>query len=116
MHARIRQALIAAALAAAVPLASAQTPPPAGEPTSRHPDPKQSTMPGMHDMQGPMQGPQRKGEHDMPGTVTSVDHKTGLVKLDSLGMHLVVHFPPPTIEDLSTGDKISLHLGYRKLP
>lgn len=53
------------------------------------------------------------GVHNMPGTVTSVDHHTGIVRLDSLGMHLVVHFPPPTIKDLKAGDKISLHLGYR---
>lgn len=53
------------------------------------------------------------GEHNMPGTVTSVDHDTGIVKLKSLGMNLVVHFPPPTIKKLKVGDNISLHLGYR---
>ena len=53
------------------------------------------------------------GEHNMPGTVTAVDHATGIVKLNSLGMHLVVHFPPPTIAGLKPGDSISLHLGYR---
>lgn len=54
-----------------------------------------------------------KGKHYMPGTVTAVDHASGIVKLNSLGMALVVHFPPPTIKDLKAGDKISLLLGYR---
>jgi hypothetical protein len=54
-----------------------------------------------------------KGRHFMPATVTSVDHGSGIVKMDSLGMALVVHFPPPTIKDLKAGDKISLLLGYR---
>lgn len=54
-----------------------------------------------------------KGRHYMPGTVTAVDHASGIVKLDSLGMALVVHFPPSTIENLKAGDKISLLLGYR---
>ncbi len=56
---------------------------------------------------------QMMGRHHMPGTVTAVDHATGIVKVDSLGMPLVVHFPPPTIKDLKVGDKISLLLGYR---
>ncbi len=52
------------------------------------------------------------GEHSMPGTVTKVDHKTGIVYVTSMGMHLVVHFPPPTIKDLKARDKIVLHIGY----
>jgi hypothetical protein len=54
-----------------------------------------------------------KGRHFMPGTVTAVDHNSGIVKLNSLGMALVVHFPPPSIKDLKAGDEISLLLGYR---
>lgn len=56
------------------------------------------------------------GEHTMPGTVTKVDHKTGLVDVTSLGMHLVVHFPPPTIKSLKPGEKIDLELGYKPTP
>ena len=52
------------------------------------------------------------GNHAMPGTVTKVDHKTGMVHVTSMGMHMVVHFPPPTIKALKAGDKILLHLGY----
>jgi len=52
------------------------------------------------------------GEHSMPGKVTMVNHKTGMVHVLSMGMHLTVHFPPSTIEKLKAGDKIILHLGY----
>ena len=54
------------------------------------------------------------GMHDMPATVTSVDHKTGLVEVESENMKLKVHFPSTAIADLKKGDKISLHLGYSK--
>jgi len=53
-----------------------------------------------------------KGMHRMPATVTSADPATGLVKVDSAGMALVVHFPPSAMKDLKPGDKITLHLGY----
>ncbi len=52
------------------------------------------------------------GNHAMPGTVTKVDHKSGMVDVTSMGMHMAVHFPPPTILHLKAGDKILLHLGY----
>lgn len=53
------------------------------------------------------------GRHTMPSTVDSIDHKTGIVEVTAAGMHLKVHFPPPTITDLKAGDKINLMLGYR---
>lgn len=52
--------------------------------------------------------------HTMPATVTSVDMKTGVVDVDSEGMSLKVHFPPATVADLKTGDKITLHMGFSK--
>ncbi len=52
------------------------------------------------------------GNHAMPSTVTKVNHKTGMVDVTSMGMHMAVHFPPPTITKLKAGDKILLHLGY----
>ncbi len=54
------------------------------------------------------------GEHSMPGKVTKVDHHSGMVDVDSFGMHLVVHFPPRSISGLQVGDPIVLHLGYSK--
>lgn len=67
-------------------------------------------MPMNHDGAGAMHA--AMGEHSMPGKVTMVNHKTGLVHVLSMGMHLTVHFPPSTIEKLKAGDKIILHLGY----
>ena len=53
-----------------------------------------------------------KGMHRMPATVTSADPATGMVKVDSAGMALVLHFPPPAMKDLKPGDKITLHMGF----
>jgi len=96
----------------------------AGPLLAASPSPARTQQAGMQpaqDQQPAAARPQRmrihvkniKGRHFMPATVTSVDHGSGIVKLDSLGMALVVHFPPPTIKDLKAGDKISLLLGYR---
>ncbi|WP_284321734.1 hypothetical protein [Dyella acidisoli] len=74
---------------------------------------------------GAMGGMQGKGEmmqmhhgvqgmHRMPATVTSVDTKTGIVEADAEGMSLKLHFPPASVADLKTGDKITLHLGFSK--
>ena len=54
------------------------------------------------------------GMHDMPATVTEVDHKTGMVDVDSMNMKLKVHFPANSVADLKKGDKITLHLGFSK--
>ncbi len=55
-----------------------------------------------------------KSMHKMPATVTSVDHQTGIVEVNSAGMSLRVHFPPPSVVNLKAGDKIVLHLGFTK--
>jgi hypothetical protein len=52
--------------------------------------------------------------HEMPATVTAVDHKTGIVSVESEKMNLKVHFPTTAIADLKKGDKIKLQLGYSK--
>jgi hypothetical protein len=52
--------------------------------------------------------------HEMPATVTNVDHNSGVVDVESEKMNLKVHFPSNTIADLKKGDKITLHLGYSK--
>lgn len=52
------------------------------------------------------------GQHSMPATVTSVNHKTGLIHVKSDGMKMIVHFPPSTVTKVKDGDKILLHLGY----
>lgn len=52
--------------------------------------------------------------HTMPASVTSVDAKTGIVEVNSAGMALKLHFPPASVADLKSGDKITLHLGFTK--
>lgn len=52
--------------------------------------------------------------HTMPATVTSVDAKTGIVEATSEGMSLKVHFPPASLANVKSGDKITLHLGFSK--
>ena len=52
--------------------------------------------------------------HTMPATVTSVDMKTGMVEVTTESMSLRVHFPPASVADLKTGDKITLHMGFSK--
>ena len=54
------------------------------------------------------------GMHDMPATVTEVDHKTGMVDVESMNMKMKVHFPAASVADLKKGDKITLHLGFSK--
>lgn len=109
---RIRLSLLAGAMLALPALALAATP--------RTQDTPATGMKPVQSQTMPMQKKDRmrihrriKGRHFMPATVESVDHGTGIVKLESLGMGLVVHFPPPTIKNLKAGDKISLLLGYR---
>jgi len=76
---------------------------------------------GMQGMQGGnmmmqhgdmMQGMQ--GMHMMPGTVSAIDSKTGLVDVTSGSVALKLHFPPPSLAGLKVGDKISVHLGFSK--
>jgi len=54
------------------------------------------------------------GTHMMPGTVTAIDTKTGLVDVSAGSMALKLHFPPASLAALKEGDKISLHLGFSK--
>lgn len=52
------------------------------------------------------------GAHTMPATVTNADPKTGIVDVMTEGMALRVHFPPASMVNLKTGDKIGLYMGY----
>ena len=100
----ITSALLAASfgLVAAGVWAQDTTPPVPSTGQSHH------WMKGGHHMRG------MQGMHAMPATVTSVDKTTGVVEVTSGEMSLRVHFPPPSVADLSTGDKITLHMGYSK--
>lgn len=65
---------------------------------------------GKHDMMNS----KMPSMHTMPATVTSVDMKTGMVEVTTESMSLRVHFPPASVADLKTGDKITLHMGFSK--
>ena len=54
------------------------------------------------------------GEHDMSGTIARIDHKSGVVKLESKPHDLELHFPPDSIKDLKKGDKITVHMSFQK--
>lgn len=55
-----------------------------------------------------------KGMHIMPATVTAIDSRTGMVDVTTGSMALKLHFPPASLRDVKTGDKITLHLGFSK--
>lgn len=76
--------------------------------------PAQGSMGGMGGMRGMRAGGAVMGMHTMPATVTAIDPKTGVVDVTSEGYALKMHYPPASIADLKTGDKITLHLGFSK--
>jgi hypothetical protein len=59
-------------------------------------------------------GMKHQGEHSMSGTVTDIDHQTGLVSLKTGPGELQLHFPPQAIKDVKEGDQLTVHLGFSK--
>jgi hypothetical protein len=57
---------------------------------------------------------QAMGVHDMPATVTSIDKRTGMIRVDAEGMALRLHFPPASLASVNKGDTITLHLSFSK--
>lgn len=110
----------AIALACAAPLALAQTPPPAQpqntQPGVTHAPPFQTTPQAQAQQQLPARIPKAsessnvKGQHDMAGTVQSID-PNGMVQVQTGLGNLTVHFPGAA-QNLKKGDKIILHLSY----
>ena len=110
------------ALACAAPLALAQTQPPAQpqqqstQPGVTHAAPFQTTPQAQSQQQLPARIPKAspssnvKGQHDMAGTVQSVD-PNGMVAVQTGLGNLMVHFPGAA-QNLKKGDKIVLHLSY----
>jgi hypothetical protein len=54
------------------------------------------------------------GDHDMSGTVSKLDHKTGTFELTTAAGKLHLHFPPDVMKDVKNGDKVTVHLGLTK--
>lgn len=112
----------AIALACAAPLALAQTPPPTQtppqttQPGTTHAPPFQTTPQAQPQQELPARIPKAsatsnvKGQHDMAGTVQSVD-PNGMVQVQTGLGTLTVHFPGAA-QNLKKGDKIVLHLSY----
>lgn len=109
----------AVALACAAPLALAQTqppPPPQNQPGVTHAPPFKTTPQAEGQQQLPARIPKAsassnvKGQHDMAGTVQSVD-PNGMVQVQTGLGNLTVHFPAAA-QNLKKGDKIIVHLSY----
>lgn len=54
------------------------------------------------------------GMHSMGGTIESIDHQTGWLKLKTGMGEMTLHYPPQTIKELKKGDKITANLSYTK--
>jgi hypothetical protein len=59
-------------------------------------------------------GTKHQGDHSMSGTVTDIDHQTGLLSLKTGAGELQLHFPPQAIKDVKEGDQLTVHLGFSK--
>lgn len=70
----------------------------------------------MHSKSGSMTGHEggMMGEHSMTGTITSINHKTGMLGLKTHEGKLELHFPPSAIKSLKDHEKITVHLGFTK--
>jgi hypothetical protein len=54
------------------------------------------------------------GSHSMAATVTNVDSQTGMMDVDAGGHALKLHFPPASLADVKSGDKITLRMSFSK--
>jgi hypothetical protein len=53
-----------------------------------------------------------EGKHSMSGTISAIDHTTGMLTLKTGAGELKLHFPPPAIQKLKEGETITVHLAY----
>jgi hypothetical protein len=54
------------------------------------------------------------GSHSMAATVTNVDSQTGMMDVDAGGHALKLHFPPASLSDVKSGDKITIRMSFSK--
>jgi hypothetical protein len=52
-----------------------------------------------------------KGRHTMDGRVTKVDAKRGWVDVKTPEGSMKLHFPPPTLDNVKKGDRVTVELG-----
>lgn len=53
------------------------------------------------------------GQHEMAGTLTKVDAKKGWVHVKTDEGTMIVHFPPADLQDLHTGDMVTVRLALK---
>ena len=51
------------------------------------------------------------GAHTMDGKVTKVDAKKGWVDVKTPEGSMKLHFPPPALDSVKTGDSVTIELG-----
>ena len=62
--------------------------------------------------QAPMASPDSmKGRHTMDGRVTKVDAKRGWVDVKTPEGRMKLHFPPPALDNVKKGDRVTVELG-----
>jgi hypothetical protein len=55
---------------------------------------------------------EEEGKHSMSGTISAIDHTTGMLTLKTGAGELKLHFPPPAIQKLKEGETITVNLSY----
>jgi hypothetical protein len=55
---------------------------------------------------------EEEGKHSMSGTISAIDHTTGMLTLKTGAGELTLHFPPPAIQNLKQGEAITVNLSY----
>jgi hypothetical protein len=48
------------------------------------------------------------GTHTMTGTMTNVDHTTGMLSLNTHAGELQLHFPPDAVKEVKNGDALTV--------
>ena len=58
--------------------------------------------------------PTWQAQHTMTGTVTNVDHTTGMLSLNMPEGELMLHFPPATLTHVQNGETLTVSLGFHE--
>ncbi len=62
---------------------------------------------------GEAQTPAAAGKHTMDGKVTKVVAKRGWVDVKTPEGSMKLHFPPPALDSVKTGDSVTVELGMK---
>jgi hypothetical protein len=56
-----------------------------------------------------------RGAHRMSGTITTINHETGVLDLKTKEAALQLHYPPKFIHHLKKGERLTVDLAYAKI-